>query len=453
MPRDSVGSLGAEVAAWSERVLGVAFMPWQRLAVDAILSVDAAGKLAARVGLVSCARQQGKTTALTALIGWWLTERAAVRGPQTVLNAAHRLDLATAIFERLAPVFEEEYGATLRRSYGRQGLTMPDGSLWIVRAASPAAGHGYSLDLAVIDEVWNVSEAALDQGIMPSMRARPEPLLSMWSTAGTEESTALIRWRDAGIRAVAEPGALAFLEWSPEPGSAPDDREAWAAANPALGHTITEDTIRAELESPNRSGFLRGSLNMWVAADRGWLPSGLWASLTGKQTMPAGWLAVECRADESRYYVLEACADGADVWVGFAHEARSMAGLWEYLAERLAADRQLVALLAASLDTMVPHEIRRRSQLVGRRELQAYTKTVQALILEGRVTHDGHPELAEHVTRAVIAETPSGLTLSGARSPGPIELARCLVWAVGAAARPARRGRPEIVRSPRTAAR
>jgi hypothetical protein len=63
---------------------------------------------------------------------------------------------------------------------------MPDGSKWTVRAAKPSVGHGTSNDLIVADEIWDMSQLAIDGGLIPSMRARKSPLLSCWSTAGTE---------------------------------------------------------------------------------------------------------------------------------------------------------------------------------------------------------------------------------------------------------------------------
>jgi len=61
---------------------------------------------------------------------------------------------------------------------------------------------------------------------------------------------------------------------------------------------------------------------------------------------------------------------------------------------------------------------------------------VRQLINEGRVNHTGETMLAEHVGRAVAVKTPGSIALSSTKSAGPIELARCLVWAVGLSARP-----------------
>jgi hypothetical protein len=58
------------------------------------------------------------------------------------------------------------------------------------------------------------------------------------------------------------------------------------------------------------------------------------------------------------------------------------------------------------------------------------------MILERTVRHAGQISLSEHVGRAVAGRSQNSVTLSSMKSPGPIELARCMVWALGLAAKP-----------------
>jgi len=85
---------------------------------------------------------------------------------------------------------------------------------------------------------------------------------------------------------------------------------------------------------------------------------------------------------------------------------------------------------------VAPPELARRSVIVGMAEQYTYTPIVRALILEGHLLHADQTNLAEHVGRAVMSRSQSSLALSSQKSPGPIELARCMVWAAGIAARP-----------------
>jgi hypothetical protein len=61
---------------------------------------------------------------------------------------------------------------------------------------------------------------------------------------------------------------------------------------------------------------------------------------------------------------------------------------------------------------------------------------VKQMIAERRVFHTGETMLEEHVGRAVAVRTPGSIAISTAKSPGPVELCRCLIWAAALASKP-----------------
>lgn len=69
---------------------------------------------------------------------------------------------------------------------------------------------------------------------------------------------------------------LAWMEWSAPPDAMRTDPEAWAAANPALGYLISEDTIRSEASIDDPAVFETEVLCRRVASLRPWLQDGLW---------------------------------------------------------------------------------------------------------------------------------------------------------------------------------
>jgi phage terminase large subunit-like protein len=74
-------------------------MDWQYHVASGLLAHDANGDLLHRQGLVSVARQNGKSVLLAALVGFWATVMPKLRGrPQTIITTAHRLDLAIELF-------------------------------------------------------------------------------------------------------------------------------------------------------------------------------------------------------------------------------------------------------------------------------------------------------------------------------------------------------------------
>ena len=437
---DAAGSYGPEVADWAERILGVELMPWQRHVLNGQLAVDAEGQFLNHVSLVSVARQNGKTVALKALLGWWLTQHATQVGPQTILTTAHRLDLATALFQDLAPVIEAKFGVKAVWAYGRNSIKVGD-SRWYVKAARPSSGHGMSVDLIIADEVFGIDSETLDIGLLPTQRARPNPLCSMWSTAGTEDSIAMLRWREQGIRAIDSgevTNSVYLAEYSPPPDLDPMSEAAWEYANPALGHTLDIRTVQAESKGPNRAGFLRSSVNLWVQSELSWLQPGKWESLrTDLPPLPGGVLAVEVSLDDGRYVAVRVNANTAGILCAtVAFMCETVTQVWDNIRAQLASNSGLQVAITPTLDTNCPSDLQRRRVLVGYQEIGRYTSMVKNLINEGRVNHTGETMLAEHVGRAVAVKTPGAIALSSQKSSGPIELARCLVWAVGMCAKP-----------------
>ena len=438
-----------DIGDFAKEVLGVDLMPWQLNILHGLTSMDSNGDYLHRVGLVSVARQNGKTVAIASLVGWWLTTQGKARGQaQTVITVAHKLDLATALFTYLAPILETKFGAHVSWSYGRMVLTMPDNSVWFPRAATPAAGHGYSVDLVVADEVWDISEAAIDEGLLPSQRARKNPLFVMMSTAGTQDSKAMLRWREQGLRAIdsGEQTKLYFAEYSPPPSMDLMTPEAWAYANPALGHTLEMEVIEAESEAPNRNAFLRASVNTWTATQNGWLEPGVFEALKSDDPIPPGGiLAIEVDQDGALYVGVRAIQVGLKTAVTVAFVAGTLAEMWRLVETEIAAGPTLRLAITPGLEIHLPPNMERRKTIVGYRELLKWTSPVKNMILENRIYHHGENQLIEHVERAVLIKHQGSVALSSTRSPGPITLARCMVWAAALASKPQLVGKPLVV--------
>jgi len=431
------------VAAWAERNLNVTLMPWQRQALDAQLMVDAAGDFVFQASLTSCARQQGKSVALTSLIGFFLTEYAADLGrPVHVLSTANRLDRAEAIFASLEDVLKN-HDAKLTHSFGRKSARLPGGSTWDVRAAS-ARLVGGSYDLVVIDELFDVSQAALDEAIRPTMIARPNPHLSMWSTAGDQGSTAMINIREQCLAEIdqGERGSTCLLEWSIPNGVDPRDERFWRWANPALGTTVKLSALRA---AAKQESFPRQHLNMWITARGAMLDPGVWDAHQIDGTMPAGGvLAIDSSMDGLRYVGVRAVANGKTISVNTEFVCTDEEQMWAEI-DRVMADKNVALAITPTLELHLPAKYQRRYQIVGYQELLKYTVLVKAMIIEGRVKHYGDRALAEHMNRAVATKTMKGIVLSSQKSPGPIEIARCAVWAISLVSRPQNDRKPLLV--------
>lgn len=433
-------SFGEGICQWATNHMGIELMPWQKHVLNGQLSHDGKGNLQFRESLCSTARQQGKSIALQALIGGWLTDIAAFRGkPQSVLSVANKLDRAEAIFSAIAPILVEKFGGKAANALGRKSVKMPDGSTWEVRAATPNL-HGGSHDLIVVDEWWNVN-GVVDLALRPSQIARANPLLSMWSTAGDESSVDMIAFREQAISEIdkGETSNIYFAEYSMAPGSDPRLESNWIQANPAMNQTVTVEALRAVSK---KDSFLRAHLNMWVSARGAWLQPGVWDKQKTDIAMPAGGvLAVDTDLTDGRYVGIRSSVleSKAHVCVEFMVDTED--AMWEEI-ERVMADTTVNMVITPALHLHLPKSLERRTSVIGYGELLKYSGLIQKMIMEGKVRHRGELSLAEHVNRAVLTKTGGGVVLSSQKSPGPIELCRCMVWAIAESSRPKTVGKP-----------
>jgi hypothetical protein len=366
-----------------------------------------------------------------------------------VLSVAHELRAAEEIHYVLAPILETAFDAEKTySSFGRKEVRLSDGSIWRIASATPAAGHGQSNDLLIVDELWDVDGEVLHAGLLPTQRARRSPLAAFFSTAGTEKSHAFLRYREQGLDVIdrGDPGRLFMAEWSPPPNVDLADRAYWIQANPAIGHgNLTLQDLEDEASGPDRANFLRASLNLWISSDQAWLEPGEWDDLE-TDTDPPPWtvLSVEQSVDGERFVGLFAGpTESGEVHVGTAFVEAREADAWARIRELLPAGATLA--ITPGLEIHAPPELADRTTRVGHGEILKWTAIVRGMIRDGQIRHAGEMILSEHVGRAVGYRQKGGaMGLSSEKSPGPIEFARCLVWATALASRARFSTRPAI---------
>lgn len=262
VPATDRPSYGAAVAATAE-ALGYRLMPWQQLVAAAALE-HAGGQLAYRNVAIGTPRQSGKSSMVLPLIVYRML---ATPGQAVVYAGQTRLAARRKLFDvwwpklrrsRLKDLF------TLDRATGAEALRCANGSIMTLLSTDEGAGHGETLDLAVLDECWKL-EASAEQAVRPAMATRANAQLWALSTAGTERSTF---WRskvDQG-RAVAALGIAEgayYAEWSAADDVDVTDPATWPAFMPALGHTINAETVAKDLAAMPLSEWRRAYANQW----------------------------------------------------------------------------------------------------------------------------------------------------------------------------------------------
>jgi hypothetical protein len=449
---ESYGPLIAEFAATH---LNRHLFPWQVNTLTGAFEHDEDGVFTHSSAMAFCARQQGKTFMLSAVVGFCLLELPRIWGrPVKVVSTAHELSLATEVFEDLRDLFElwEESGlCKVTWAYGRHRVKMVDGSEYLVKAAT-GKKHGISgVDILIVDELWAISEQAYFGALKPAQIAVKSGLSLLVSTAGDESSTVMKKLREQAIGQIdkGEPGELYMAEWSVPESVSPDDERYWGYANPSMPRTVTLKSLRAAHASPDRSQWLRAHCNMWVSAASSWLPPGQWAKRFTDNTEWDGTtsvLAVDSAVDDSKYVGVwcRKNTDG-DIVASIEFQTESIAEMWEQITASLEREPKTQLAITPSLFIHTPEKFQRRTVQWGYGEINKYTSTVRSLINEGRVKHTGEVLLSEHVNRSVLIKGQNGnLSISSQRSPGPIEACRCLIVAAAMVSRPGQANKPSM---------
>jgi hypothetical protein len=300
--------------------LGAPPMPWQKYVSDVALEIDPeTGRFAHREVGLSVSRQQGKTElCLGAQV-----HRALAWPRQNIVYAAQTRGMAR---QRWEDEFWEKISgsdlarlARIRKSNGNEAILWGrTRSRMGITANTEKAGHGPPLDLGFIDEAFAHEDDRLEQAFSPAMLTRAMAQLWWASAGGTTKSVWLNKKRERG-RALIEAlfaaladdplvlrPRVAYFEWYAPEDMDRSDPATWRATLPALGHTVTEEIIAAELEKMDPAEFDRAYLNRTrkptPPTDPN-VPKGKWPGLVDKASRPEASsvaLALDVSQDRQR---------------------------------------------------------------------------------------------------------------------------------------------------------
>jgi hypothetical protein len=396
---------GPRAAAIARRVLGLDLLAWQRLVLNRGLE-RAGGRWRWRTVVVTVARQNGKSALLRALIA----HRLAGRRGETVGALSHLRSVGCEVmFNPIADAFtgrnlRELFDSHAIRSNGVESLSLrATGGRLVMPSSSERGAHGYSLDLAIVDEAWALKDYRVPGAIAPTQIARPDPQLWIVSTAGTADSLWLRELVEAGRSGAAE--RLALFEWTAPAELAPADVAGWEAANPALGATITADELGhafSTATTPESLGeFERAHLNRWTARIEAILPAGAWKACLAPELAigPELVLGFDVALDRSQASIVAAGVAGERVLVELVACRPGTEWLDEALGElrRRWAPVAVVASEAGPARSIV-EGLRARGEPVESYKAPGYAAACQVfydLVIEGRLAHRGQHELDE----------------------------------------------------------
>ena len=436
-----------------------------------------------RRAYLSIARKNGKSGLIAGLLLAHLIGPEAKQNSQIVSGAMSR-DQAALVFSLASKmVMQSPKLSKLVKIIpsGKRLIGLPLNVEFRALAADGKTAHGLSPVLAILDEVGQVRGPQSDfiDAITTSQGAHESPLLIAISTQAASDADLLSIWLDDAASSN-DPAIVSHVYEAPEDCTLMD-RDAWRAANPALGLFRSESDLAAQLEQAQRMPSMENSarnllLNQRISTDSPFVSPAVWAScgdaplpfgdepvfagldlsartdltalvLVGKvndawQVHPVIWtpevgVAERARRDRAPY----------DVWVreGQLHTTPGRTIDYEAIARELAEicstcnvqgiafDRWRIDVLQKELDR-IGADVPLTPWGQGYASMSPALDALEAELLNERIAHGMHPVLTMCAANATTVRDPAGnRKLDKSRQTGRIDGMQALAMAMGLA--------------------
>lgn len=282
---------------------------WQRECVRDALAHAANGDWAAFEFALIVPRQNGKGEVLACIELAFIVLFDA----RLVIHTAHEFKTSQEAFLRIKTIIEstpELFALVKRRgtrvvgirtANGEEGIELQSGARLRFLARSKGSGRGFTADLVILDEAYDLPEETL-AAIMATLTAVANPLIIYTSSAALDTSAVLrkIMARGRGEDGRGKDKNLAYREYSADPKADFDDPEVWRTANPATesGRVTIAKLAKLRAATPNDAKFGREHLGILdESVGQRVIDEERWNSLADEESMMWGSVPRMLRRD------------------------------------------------------------------------------------------------------------------------------------------------------------
>lgn len=450
-----------------------------------------------RVGYIELPKKMGKSTTLAGVALYGLI--ADNEPGAEIYGAACDREQAGIIYREAASMVRSSPALSARLEVIDSRKTIIDrntNSFYRVLSADAFRAEGLNIHMLLFDELHAQRDRRLWDALRYGGAARRQPLILSITTAGYDRRSICWEQHQYAEKCIADPSfdpTFYGCIYAAPPGSGADgtwkEPRVWRMANPSLGHTITEESFAADAreaeQSPTKlNSFLRYRLNVWTTQDVRWLKPESWgacgsplrefgdrpvfAGLDLASTYDLSALVLVCPDPEDQsldvlpfFWIPESNAvernqrDKVDYlgWIRDGHIRTTDGNVTDYtvlhrdikeICERygvrqLAVDMKFNAQMLANLLQGDGIDVKGYPQ--GGPGMSAPAKTLENLVLSGRVRHGGHPVLSWCAGNVAVHEDKYGniypsKTKSTERIDGIVALCQAIGCWVRADAKP-----------------
>lgn len=310
-------SYGIDFIEFCESI-GFKLLPWQMFMAHEMCKVDENDKWWFKEFCCIVSRQNGKSTFMQLMILW----RMYALGQKLQVHTAHKLTTSSEIFWKIDDTIQSHahLAARFAKKYetkGSQEIKLSTGERYLVRANNSASRGIAAPDTVYMDEVREFKDDEVWSSLRYTQMASANPQTIVFSNAGDQHSIILNRLLERGHAAAA--GAddrIGWFEWSAEPGCDIHDENAWAQANPSLGHTISIDNLRSAM-SDDESIIRTELLCQWVSVVNPAINPSNWNAAANPDLKLSKdldtWLAIDLSPNRQEAALIAAQQDGENI--------------------------------------------------------------------------------------------------------------------------------------------
>lgn len=236
-------------------------MEWQRDILKNMMAVTDEGLWTHIKFGYAVSRRNGKTESVYAREMWGLLHG------EKILHTAHRTDTAHSSWEALYELLKKA-GVPIEHTFranGREHIFVTGGGRIEYRTRTSKVGLGQGYDLLVIDEAQEYQDDQ-ETALKYIVTASKNPQIIMLGTPPTAVSSGDVFRRLRTDILAGKATDSGWEEWSVEHQHDPHDVDAWYDTNPALGITLKERDIAAEITGDNLD-FNIQRLGLWIEYD------------------------------------------------------------------------------------------------------------------------------------------------------------------------------------------
>lgn len=238
---------------------------------------------------LSIGRKNGKSALIACIV------LAHIVGPEAVLNSqivcgARSQKQAGIIFklaQKMILMNEDLRGAARTVTSTKTIMGLAKNVEFMAISAEAATAHGLSPAVAILDEVGQIKgdQDEFTEAIETAQGAYSDALLIAISTQAATDNDLFSRWLD-DAEASGDPKIVSHVYTAPE-GCELLDRDAWAAANPAMGEfrslvELEQWAVQAERMPAKENSFRWLYLNQRIDATAPFVSQSVWRACGGK---------------------------------------------------------------------------------------------------------------------------------------------------------------------------